>query len=160
VVVSVNVEKGVDEPGVDDHVNAAWELKERIRRDEDILKQRKRFFRDAYRRSTTHLLLEEDTLVGFASTRRDGYILFLAVHPDRRDEGYGERLVAEVAKDHRTVTCHARTTNQAALDFYEHIGFEVERRIDDYYEDGGGAYYLKLGPDDGLMEKLSGLVRR
>lgn len=158
--MSVNVEKRVDKPGADDHATAAWELKERIRRDENVLKQQRRFFMDAYRRSTTHLLFEEETLVGFASVRRDGYILFLAVHPERRGEGYGERLVAEVAKNHRTVTCHARTTNESALEFYEHIGFEVKRRIDNYYEDSGDAYYLKLGPGSSLKDKLSEFVRR
>ncbi|MFC4357142.1 GNAT family N-acetyltransferase [Halobium salinum] len=158
--MSVNVENRVDEPGADDHATEAWELKERIRRSEGVLKQQRRFFMDAYRRSTTHLLFEEDALVGFASVRRDGYILFLAVHPERRGEGYGERLVAEVAKDHRTVTCHARTTNESALEFYEHIGFEVKRRIDSYYEDGGDAYYLKLGPDSSLKDKLSEFMRR
>ncbi|MFC6726118.1 GNAT family N-acetyltransferase [Halobium palmae] len=158
--MSVNVEKRVDGPGADDHAEAAWELKERIRREEGVLKQRKRFFTDAYRRSTTHLLFEEETLVGFASVRRDGYILFLAVNPERRGEGYGERLVAEVAEGHRTVTCHARTTNESALEFYRHIGFEVKRRIDNYYEDSGDAYYLKLGADGGLKDKLSDFVRR
>ncbi len=42
---------------------------------------------DAYRRSNTYLLYENDALVAFASTRRDGYILFLAVSPDARGEG-------------------------------------------------------------------------
>ncbi|TKX51703.1 GNAT family N-acetyltransferase, partial [Halorubrum sp. SP3] len=70
-----------------------------------------------------------DRLVAFASVRRDGYILFLAVDPDHRGRGHAERLVADVAANHRSVTCHARTTNRRALGFYEHLGFEVIRRI-------------------------------
>jgi ribosomal protein S18 acetylase RimI-like enzyme len=158
--VSVNVEKRVDGPGSGEYAEEAWQLKERIRRSEGVLQQRRNFFMDAYRRSTTHLLYFDDELLGFASVRRDGYILFLAVAPEARGEGYGERLVAEVAKNHRTVTCHARTTNERALAFYEHIGFKILRRIDNYYEDGGDAYYLRLGEQAGIRGKLSELIRR
>ncbi|EMA66897.1 GCN5-related N-acetyltransferase [Halorubrum aidingense JCM 13560] len=157
--MSVNVEKRTDPPGESAYVGAAWDLKERIRSDEGVLQQRRGFFVDAYRRSTTHLLVENDALVAFASVRRDGYILFLAVHPDHRGRGHAERLVADVASEHRSVTCHARTTNATALGFYEHLGFEVVRRIDNYYEDGGDAYYLKLGGES-LRERLSGFVSR
>ena len=154
------MEKRVDSPGSDEHVEAAWELKERIRREEGVLKQRRGFFTSAYRRSTSHLYFEDETLVGFASARRDGYILFLAVTPEGRGQGYGERLVAEVAEDHRSVTCHARASNENALSFYKHIGFDVERHITSYYEDGGDAYYLKLGDAGGIRETLSEFVRR
>ncbi|MFB6156505.1 MAG: GNAT family N-acetyltransferase [Haloferacaceae archaeon] len=158
--MSVNVEKRVDGVGGTDHVDKAWELKERVRREEGVLKQREGFFRDAYRRATCHLLYVDDDLAGFVSARRDGYILFLAVAPEMRGKGFGRRLVAEVAEDHRTVTCHARTTNDDALRFYEHVGFEVERRVDRYYEDGGDAYYLRLGEDGGIRDRLSDLIRR
>ena len=160
MIVSVNVEKRVDPPGYDDHLEEAWALKERIYDAEGVLKQRRHFFADAYRRSTTHLLFCEEDLLGFASARRDGYILFLAVTPEARGRGHGRRLVAEVADDHSTVTCHARTTNDSALEFYERIGFERERRIDSYYEDGGDAFYLKLGSERRLRDRLSEFVGR
>jgi ribosomal protein S18 acetylase RimI-like enzyme len=158
--VSATIEKRVDRPNDATHVEAAWALKERIRRAEGVLKQRRGFFIDAYRRSTTHLLFDDDELRGFVSVRRDGYILFLAVAPEARGQGLGRRLVAEVAQNHRSVTCHARSTNESALRFYEHIGFEVRRRIDNYYEDGGDAYYLRLGQDASFREKLSEFLRR
>ncbi|MEZ3115983.1 GNAT family N-acetyltransferase [Halobaculum sp. MBLA0147] len=170
--MSIELERRTDAPGDASHEGAAWALKERIRREEGVLKQRRGFFSDAYRRSETHLLFEhgpdgrrrtdgttDGDLVGFVSARRDGYILFLAVSPDARGRGYGKRLVARIADEHRTVTCHARATNRAALEFYEAIGFDVERRIDGYYEDGGDAYYLKLGEDGGLTDRLSSLLR-
>lgn len=149
----------MDPPGDSDHVGEAWELKERIRRSEGVLRQRRGFFTDAYRRATTHLLFEDDELIAFASVRRDGYVLFLAVDPDCRGCGHGERLIGDIASNHRSVSCHARTTNETALGFYEHLGFEVKRRIDNYYEDGGDAYYLKLG-EETLRERLSEFVRR
>ena len=157
--MSVTVEKRVDRPGNADHVEEAWELKERIRSRDGVLRQRRGFFVDAYRRSRTHLLFEDEQLVAFASVRRDGYVLFLAVAPEARDRGYGERLIAEIAENNRSVTCHARATNENALGFYRHLGFDVERRIDGYYEDGGDAYYLKLGGDS-LRDRLSDFVRR
>lgn len=156
--MSVNVEYRTDPPGNADHVSPAWELKERIRRAEDVLRQRRGFFTDAYRRATVHLLFQDDELAAFEAVRRDGYILFLAVNPEARGHGYGERLVAEAANDHRSVSCHARTTNENALGFYDHLGFDVQRQIDTYYEDGGDAYYLKLG-EDSLRDRLAEIVR-
>jgi len=157
------VERREVSPGHDDYVGEAWDLKEHIRHDDGVLRQRRGFFEDAYRRSTVYLYLDrsrEDRVIGFAAVRRDGYILFLAVNDDYRDQGFGKRLVANVAEEHATVTCHARTTNREALRFYKHLGFEVKRRIDSYYEDGGDAYYLTLGEDAGFRERLAGLLGR
>ena len=159
--VSVTIETRTFDAGNETLVDSAWELKERIRHTEGVLKQRHGFFRDAYRRSKVYALVEpgysSETLVGFASTRRDGYILFLAVAPEYRGDGFGRQLVAAVAEDHSSVTCHARATNDSALAFYEHLGFEIERRVKNYYEDRGDAYYLRLG-DGGLAAKLSRFV--
>jgi len=160
--VSVNVERRVIDPGSDELLDAAWDLKERIRERDDVLKQRRRFFDRAYRRATVYVYRdpESDRLIGFAAARSGGYILFLAVAPAYRDEGFGESLVARVADDHDRVTCHARTTNDEALAFYEYLGFERIRRIDGYYEDGGDAYYLRLGDSASLLDRLSSLLRR
>jgi [ribosomal protein S18]-alanine N-acetyltransferase len=158
--VSVNVDLQVVGPGDDAYLEEAWRLKEDIRTREDVLKQRRGFFTDAYRRSTVHVLLVEDDLAGFAAVRRDGYVLFLAVDPGYRGQGFGERLVETVADDHGTVTCHARTTNDNALEFYEHLGFEIDRRIDNYYEDAGDSFYLKRGSREGFGDRLSEYLRR
>lgn len=160
LVVSVNVDMQVVGPGDDAHVDTAWRLKEDIRLEEGVLKQRRGFFTDAYRRSEVHLLFIDGRLVGFAATRRDGYLLFLAVDPEYRGQGFGERLVELVADEHSSVTCHARTTNEEALAFYEHLGFEIVRRINDYYEDGGDSFYLKRGDIEGLTDRLSSYLHR
>ncbi|MES3518033.1 MAG: N-acetyltransferase [Natronomonas sp.] len=159
--MSVTIDLRVVDPGAETYIDDAWRLKEQIHRNENVLKQRRGFFTDAYRRSTVYALVqsgETDRLVGFAATRRDGYILFLAVDPEHRGEGLGGQLVAAVAEDHDSVTCHARATNEAAIEFYKHLGFNVERHIEGYYEDNGDAYYLRLG-DAGLATRLSRLVR-
>jgi len=160
--VSVNIQRRVVSPGNDEYIERAWRLKERIRRSDDVLRQRKSFFTNAYRRSAVHLYIDEsaDQLIGFAAVRRDGYILFLAVDTQYRGQGFGERLVASVAEEHSSVTCHARTTNQGALSFYESLGFEVKRRIESYYEDGGDAHYLQLGEDGGIRDRLANLLSR
>lgn len=159
--MSVNVEQVVVDPGNEDLLEPAWELKERIRQEQGVLRQKRGFFTRAYRRATTYAFhdREADELIGFASVRRDGYLLFLAVAPEHRGEGFGQRLVATVAGEHRRLTCHARTTNDAALGFYETLGFERVRRIDNYYEDGGAADYLRLG-EGGLTDRLTDLFRR
>lgn len=158
--MSVTVEKEVIEPGDDEYLQVAWELKEQIRQEEGLLKQRWGFFADAYRRATVHAFFDGDTLIGFAAARRDGYLLFLGIHPDYRDQGFGERLVGSVAEDAGSVSCHARVSNENALEFYRHLGFSVVRTIQNYYEDGADAYYLRLGEEDRLLDRLSDILRR
>ena len=155
--MSINIQRLEVGPGNGEYVERAWLLKERIRRRDGVLRQRKNFFRSAYERSTVYLYVDQsnDRLIGFAAVRRDGYILFLAVDEDYRGQGFGRRLVASVAEEHRTVTCHARTTNEEALTFYRRLGFETKRRVDNYYEDGGDAYYLQLGDDESIRERLA-----
>lgn len=160
--MSVNIRRLEVAPGSDDYVEEAWGLKERIRRSEGVLRQRKNFFTNAYTRSRVFLYVDETKgrLIGFATVRRDGYLLFLAVDEAYRGQGFGKRLVACVAEEFGRVTCHARTTNRNALNFYRSLGFEVARRVENYYEDGGDAYYLQLGEDEGIREKLANLLRR
>lgn len=153
--MSVPVELREVERGDDAYLREAWQLKERIRRQEGVLKQRRGFFTRAYRRAKVHLLLGEDErLLGFCATRSDGYLLFLAVDPDHRGQGLGKRLVRAVAEEYDSITCHARRTNERAIAFYTSLGFEVTKRINNYYEDGGDAYYLRLGEPPSLSDRL------
>lgn len=156
--MSTTLERRVVPPGEDDYLEAAWRLKETIREEEDLLKQRRDFFADAYRKATVHVFLADEELAGFAAARGDGYILFLGIHPDYRGEGLGERLIATIAEDANGVSCHARVTNRNALAFYHHLGFETVRRIEDYYEDDVDAYYLRLGDDDRLLDRIADLI--
>lgn len=159
--MSVNIRRLEVSPGSDDYVEEAWRVKEQIRRNEGVLRQRKNFFTNAYRRSRVYLYVDETRgrLIGFATVRRDGYLLFLAVSEEYRGEGFGKRLIACVAEEFGKVTCHARTTNREALKFYRSLGFEIKRREDKYYEDGGDAYYLQLGDDESIREQLASFLR-
>ena len=69
--VSVTVDERVVPPGSDECLDEAWDLKERIRAEEDLLKQRRGFFANAYRRSTVYCFLDGDDMVGFAAARSD-----------------------------------------------------------------------------------------
>lgn len=166
--VSVTVDEQVVPPGSDEYLKPAWALKEHIREHEGLLKQRRGFFSNAYRRATVHCFFagdsegdgdEDSDFIGFAAARSDGYILFLAVAPKYRGENFGERLVASVASEAGKASCHARKTNENAIGFYRNLGFTVEREIDDYYEDGTGAYYLRLGDHDRIRDRISELLR-
>ena len=158
--MSVTVDEKVIPPGDDEYLSEAWDLKESIRDEEGLLKQRWGFFSDAYRRSTVYAYFDGDTLIGFASARGDGYLLFLAVDDAYRGDGFGERLIGLVAEEYGQVTCHVRTTNGNALEFYQHIGFSIVRRIDNYYEDGAPAFYLRLGDEEDLVDRISEFLSR
>jgi ribosomal protein S18 acetylase RimI-like enzyme len=161
-LVSIEVEVRVVDPGDDAYSEATWDLKQRIRREEGVLKQRRGFFLSAYRRSRSYLCVAGGEVIAFAVSRRDGYVLFLGVAPEHRGEGLGKGLIGRVADDYGTVTCHARGSNEAALGFYRHIGFEEVRHVKNYYEDGGDAYYLRLGDGEGarLLDRIAEFFRR
>lgn len=142
--MSVSLSETVVKPTEDTYLEDAWELKERIRRRENIFKQEKDFFANAYRRATVFCYHDTTTgdIAGFAASRNDGYILFLAVSPDYRRKGLGRDLVNRIHQQFGQATLHVRTTNENAIGFYTHIGFTRLRKIPGYYEDDGDAYYL------------------
>lgn len=147
------------EPGDSSYIDEAWDLKERIRRDEGYLCQTWDFFSRAYTKNTTHLYLNEE-VNAFTTVRSDGYVLFLAVAPEHRQEGLGRTLIRHIEEDHDHVACHARESNQNAIDFYRHMGFEVDRHIESYYQNGDSAYYLtKNNPSDtSFTSKLTDVI--
>lgn len=133
------------EPGRSSYVNQAWELKERIREKQDVLHQDRWFFIDSYTEARVYCLVDDsDMLHGFAAMRNNGYLMFLAVDPKHQGEGFGQLLLREAADAYPVITCHVRVTNDEAIGFYEHLGFNRVHREEQYYEDGGDAYYLSL----------------
>lgn len=136
------------------HLDDVWELKQRIRREEGYLCQTWDFFSSAYERNTAHILLE-DGVVGFAVVRSDGYILFLGVSSEYRGKGLGRTLVEKAAEDHDKLTCHARASNENAVGFYEHLGFDVDRHVDSYYQNGEDAIYMSRNEGISLRSKIT-----
>jgi ribosomal-protein-alanine N-acetyltransferase len=70
------------------------------------------------------------------------HIATLAVHPDYRRQGIGERILTEALRDGRqTGTRYAllevRLGNEAAQNLYRKFGFKVAGRRPKYYKDNG-----------------------
>jgi ribosomal protein S18 acetylase RimI-like enzyme len=156
-------------PGSDERAVAVWELKERIRRLEGLLDQRRAFFDATYRQSRCYLAVAVGDgraavaegaahglteVAGFALVRPDGYLSLLGVAPARRRHGLGSRLLDRVVEDHPGVGCHVRATNDSALGFYLDRGFLVDGVESSYYRDGTDAYRLVRDPEraDGVAD--------
>lgn len=87
-----------------------------------------------------------------------GHVKDLAVHPDRRGEGVGRRLLERAlavlsADGVRRVKLEVRENNERARSLYRSFGFETRRTIPGYYDDGEAARVmvrsLDSGPDAG-----------
>ena len=68
------------------------------------------------------------------------HISTLAVHPDHRRQGVGERLLLEMldyvlSKGVETASLEVRESNQAAISLYQKHGFSIEGRKVGYYRD-------------------------
>lgn len=68
------------------------------------------------------------------------HISTLAVHPDHRRQGVGERLLLEmldhvISKGVETASLEVRESNQAAISLYQKHGFSIEGRKVGYYRD-------------------------
>jgi ribosomal protein S18 acetylase RimI-like enzyme len=153
------VRYGRSPPDDTSYLDDVWEVKQQIRRDEGFLQQTWDFFSSSYRRNTAHVFLDDDGVAGFAVVRGDGYVLFLAVRPDRRGEGVGRSLVKKAADENDRLTCHTRASNRNAFEFYRHLGFEVERRVGSYYQDGEAAIYLSRDRSASLTSRITDAIR-
>ena len=79
-----------------------------------------------------------------------GHVLRLVVVPERRREGLGARLVAELLRrsarrGRPEVTCEVRRSNVGALSLYRRLGFVSNGVRPGYYPDGQDAVVLWYG---------------
>ena len=81
------------------------------------------------------LVLEDDgrligsVMVGYEGHR--GWVNYLAVHPDRRRQGFGRLLMEEAERRLRDLGCpkvnlQVRTSNVSAGEFYRQIGYALD----------------------------------
>lgn len=81
--------------------------------------------------------LDGKRLIGSAMGGWDGHrgwVYSVAVHEDFRRQSVGRRLMEGVEEGLRAVGCHklnlqVRASNQAVVDFYLRLGYQVEQRV-------------------------------
>ena len=89
--------------------------------------------------------IQDDTVVGFGGMWviiDEAHITNVAVHPNHRRSGIGDKLLRCMYKfcaDNNIIgiTLEVRENNLAALNFYKNLGFSVEGRRKKYYQDTG-----------------------
>lgn len=76
------------------------------------------------------------------------HITTLAVHPDYRRKGIGEKLmnyVLDLGKKEKYKTCvlEVRVSNEKAINLYKKLGFKIDKIKKEYYPDNKeDAYYM------------------
>lgn len=138
--MQLNIEK-IPSGGIR-YVSDIWRIKENIQEENDLLKQKKKFFRDTYKKGKKYILRKDNSIVGFGVVY-DGYIALLGIEPEYQGLGYGSKLLDEIKSEENKLFCHTRESNKKALEFYKSKDFEIDKRIVSYYCDGEDAYYLK-----------------
>jgi ribosomal-protein-alanine N-acetyltransferase len=91
-------------------------------------------------------------IVGYsASVLRgsEGHIISIAVHPNYRGIGIGERLLRENVKQlkdlgAKRVILEVKVDNIQALNLYRKLGFKIVKTLKNYYWDGADAYRMTL----------------
>ncbi|MEM3104102.1 MAG: ribosomal protein S18-alanine N-acetyltransferase [Candidatus Bathyarchaeia archaeon] len=107
----------------------------------------------AYLSPETFLVVSlNGSIVGYsASVLRgsEGHIISIAIHPDYRGIGIGEKLLRENIKrlkdsGAKRVVLEVRIDNIQALKLYQKLGFKIVKTLKNYYWDGADAYKMVL----------------
>jgi len=93
----------------------------------------------------------EDKIVGYIFSRIEygkvGHIITIAVDPEYRRMGIGERLMREVLNILKELGCQSvylevRISNEPAINLYKKLGFVIKKRVPKYYKDGEDALLM------------------
>jgi ribosomal-protein-alanine N-acetyltransferase len=78
---------------------------------------------------------EKEKVYGYLISSKDGHLISLAVHPNHRRRGIGERLIRKAVESLavKRIWAEVRQSNQGALAFYRTIGFQIEGTVANYY---------------------------
>jgi len=90
-------------------------------------------------------------IVGYAISRFKedlGEFISLAVKPKFRRKGIGANLTKFLIehfqkKNIKKVFLHVRARNKKAVSFYKNLGFEILKKIENYYRNSDDAYLMK-----------------
>ncbi|MBU7045304.1 MAG: ribosomal protein S18-alanine N-acetyltransferase [Theionarchaea archaeon] len=91
------------------------------------------------------------TILGYIagiSSWREGHIVSLAMLPSWRKKGIASRLVSELCtifkeEGKKRVKLEVRLSNKAAISLYGKLGFEKQKIVRNYYENGEDAVLMK-----------------
>jgi ribosomal protein S18 acetylase RimI-like enzyme len=74
-------------------------------------------------------------LIGCAFITTDGYITYVAVHPDWREAGVASFMLFHLVHmvPDRDITLHVSATNNAML-LYQRFGFKAEEFVTNFYD--------------------------
>jgi len=84
---------------------------------------------------------QEDAFTGFAvgamETERTGRIITIDVDPSARRKGIGSELMRRVEKalsdeGATAVFLEVSESNRGAVEFYQHLGYQMDARVEDY----------------------------
>jgi ribosomal-protein-alanine N-acetyltransferase len=108
------------------------------------------FLYERYR--DTFLVAEQGgTVLGYISgitSWREGHIVSVAVLPSWRRKDIASQLVQELCsifkyQNKKRVKLEVRVSNTPAINLYEKLGFEKQKIVEDYYENGEDAVMMK-----------------
>lgn len=97
--------------------------------------------------------IEDDDIVGYiifwVKEEGLGHIIALAVDPKYRGQHIATRLLMMATRifkncDIFNITLEVKAHNDVAVKFYEKFGFEIDRKVPGYYEDGSDAFVMFL----------------
>lgn len=108
-------------------------------------------WREELAQSLVFLIKKDGQVVGDTSYNRDGnnsaYITGLALKPEFQGQGIGRAVMGQILsdlKDVKRITLAVHPDNHAALSIYHSLGFTLESRKENYFEDGEPRLILVL----------------
>ena len=77
-----------------------------------------------------------------------GYISEITVLSELRGKGVARTLMnamidLSTAHGFKTMTSNIEINNTASIELHKRCGFEIAKQLDEYFDDGASAYYLK-----------------
>jgi len=78
---------------------------------------------------------EGNQIVGYLVFSREGHIISIAVHPNRRRTGIGKQFIQEAIRrfQFKKLWAEVRKSNEGAQAFYLKMGFKIVDEIPNYY---------------------------
>ena len=93
---------------------------------------------------------EEGKVVGYIGIEEisgETHIINMAVHPENRKQGIGNKLLEAVLNEKDVFFLEVRASNDVAQKLYEKYGFKKVGTRKNYYEDNGeDAYIMRRDP--------------